>query len=150
MTAILKQYERSRALAFAYAPGKMVGPSIRFRSQGEFGPDPGRNSLVVQRQTGVWTQITVDPEAGLVYLPVDSPTLLYGGSARATTCLASRGGGRLKTGRPQIGIPVGPCGCGITTCRGAAANGRDVEAKPRKVRGGARANRACGGGGGGL
>jgi quinoprotein glucose dehydrogenase len=30
---------------------------------------------------GVWTQITVDPEAGLVYLPVETPTLdEYGGN----------------------------------------------------------------------
>ncbi|HMJ84422.1 MAG TPA: hypothetical protein VK504_14680, partial [Vicinamibacterales bacterium] len=30
---------------------------------------------------GVWTQITVDPEAGLVYLPVESPTIdTYGGN----------------------------------------------------------------------
>jgi glucose dehydrogenase len=30
---------------------------------------------------GVWTQITVDPEAGLVYLPVESPTIdEYGGN----------------------------------------------------------------------
>jgi quinoprotein glucose dehydrogenase len=31
--------------------------------------------------TGVWTQITADPEAGLVYLPVESPTIdEYGGN----------------------------------------------------------------------
>jgi quinoprotein glucose dehydrogenase len=31
--------------------------------------------------TGVWTQITADPEAGLVYLPVESPTIdTYGGN----------------------------------------------------------------------
>jgi quinoprotein glucose dehydrogenase len=31
--------------------------------------------------TGVWTQITVDPEAGLVYLPVETPTIdEYGGN----------------------------------------------------------------------
>ena len=31
--------------------------------------------------TGVWTQISVDPEAGLVYLPVESPTIdTYGGN----------------------------------------------------------------------
>ena len=30
---------------------------------------------------GVWTQITADPEAGLVYLPVESPTIdEYGGN----------------------------------------------------------------------
>jgi quinoprotein glucose dehydrogenase len=31
--------------------------------------------------TGVWTQITVDPELGLVYLPVETPTIdTYGGN----------------------------------------------------------------------
>jgi quinoprotein glucose dehydrogenase len=35
---------------------------------------------------GVWTQITVDEELGLVYLPVETPTSdYYGGHRPATT-----------------------------------------------------------------
>jgi len=38
------------------------------------------NSWAANGNTGVWTQITVDEEAGLVYLPVESPTSdFYGG-----------------------------------------------------------------------
>lgn len=48
--------------------------------------DPGhktweKGSYAWTGNTGVWTQITVDPEAGLAYLPVESPTIdEYGGN----------------------------------------------------------------------
>ena len=43
---------------------------------GEFGNDTWENeSWATNGNTGVWTQITVDEEAGLVYLPVETPTL---------------------------------------------------------------------------
>lgn len=49
--------------------------------QGEFGYDTWLNgSADYTGNTGVWTQITVDEELGLVYLPVESPTGdFYGG-----------------------------------------------------------------------
>ena len=41
----------------------------------------GQGSWSWTGNNGVWTQITVDPEAGLVYLPVESPTIdTYGGN----------------------------------------------------------------------
>jgi quinoprotein glucose dehydrogenase len=40
------------------------------------------NSWAVNGNTGVWTQITVDEELGLVYLPVESPTSDYYGAQR--------------------------------------------------------------------
>ncbi len=40
------------------------------------------NSWAVNGNTGVWTQITVDEELGLVYLPVESPTSDYYGAKR--------------------------------------------------------------------
>lgn len=48
---------------------------------GEFGNDTWLDdSWAVNGNTGVWTQITVDEELGLVYLPVESPTSdFYGG-----------------------------------------------------------------------
>src|SRR5262245_18987368 len=48
---------------------------------GEFGNDSWENdSWAVNGNAGVWTQITVDEEAGLVYLPVEDPTSdQYGG-----------------------------------------------------------------------
>ena len=49
--------------------------------QGEFGYDTWLNgSAEYTGNTGVWTQITVDEQLGLVYLPVESPTGdFYGG-----------------------------------------------------------------------
>ena len=41
-----------------------------------------KNSAVDAGNTGVWTQITVDEELGLVYLPVESPTGDYYGGHR--------------------------------------------------------------------
>ena len=39
--------------------------------------------------TGVWTQITADPEAGLVYLPVETPTIdEYGGNRHGDNLFA--------------------------------------------------------------
>ena len=40
------------------------------------------NSWATNGNTGVWTQITVDEELGLVYLPVESPTSDYYGAKR--------------------------------------------------------------------
>jgi glucose dehydrogenase len=50
---------------------------------GEFGNDTWlNNSWATNGNTGVWTQITVDEELGLVYLPVESPTSDYYGGKR--------------------------------------------------------------------
>jgi quinoprotein glucose dehydrogenase len=48
---------------------------------GEFGNDTWeKESWAVNGNTGVWSQITVDEDAGLAYLPVEDPTSdLYGG-----------------------------------------------------------------------
>ncbi|MFN7983778.1 MAG: hypothetical protein U0Q11_18175 [Vicinamibacterales bacterium] len=36
----------------------------------------------------MWTQISVDPVAGLAYLPVETPTIdEYGGNRPGNTCL---------------------------------------------------------------
>jgi quinoprotein glucose dehydrogenase len=49
---------------------------------GDFGNDTWKNgSWEWSGSVGVWTQITADPEAGLVYLPVETPTIdEYGGN----------------------------------------------------------------------
>ena len=59
------------------------GPSTRFRKKGEPGYDTWLNgSAEYTGNTGVWTQVTVDEELGLVYLPVESPTGDYYGGHR--------------------------------------------------------------------
>ena len=52
--------------------------------KGEFGYDTWlNNSADVNGNTGVWTGITVDEDLGLVYLPVEDPTVdQYGGNGR--------------------------------------------------------------------
>jgi quinoprotein glucose dehydrogenase len=53
----------------------MPGPGEKYHDTWENG------SWEWTGNTGVWTQITVDPEAGLVYLPVETPTIdEYGGN----------------------------------------------------------------------
>ena len=50
---------------------------------GEFGNDTWKDgSWAINGNTGVWTQITVDEELGIGYLPVESPTSDYYGGGR--------------------------------------------------------------------
>jgi quinoprotein glucose dehydrogenase len=67
--------------AFDVKSGKLLWTFNTIPRPGEFGSDTWENeSWAINGNTGVWTQITVDEEAGLVYLPVESPTSdFYGG-----------------------------------------------------------------------
>ncbi len=68
--------------AFDVRTGKQLWRFNTIPGPGEFGNDTWENgSWEWTGNVGVWTQITVDPEAGLVYLPVESPTIdEYGGN----------------------------------------------------------------------
>jgi len=67
--------------AFDVKTGKMLWKFNTIPNPGEFGADTWENdSNAVNGNTGVWSQITVDAELGLVYLPVEDPTSdQYGG-----------------------------------------------------------------------
>ena len=67
--------------AFDVRTGRRVWTFNTIPRPGEFGNDTWLNdSWAVNGNTGVWTQITVDEELGLAYLPVESPTSdVYGG-----------------------------------------------------------------------
>jgi quinoprotein glucose dehydrogenase len=67
--------------AFDARTGKMLWRFNTIPGPGEFGSETWENdSWAVNGNTGVWSQITVDEELGLVYLPVEDPTSdLYGG-----------------------------------------------------------------------
>jgi quinoprotein glucose dehydrogenase len=67
--------------AFDVRTGKVLWTFNTIPRPGEFGSDTWENdSWSVNGNAGVWTQITVDEEAGLVYLPVEDPTSdQYGG-----------------------------------------------------------------------
>ena len=66
---------------FDVRTGKRLWIFHTIPKKGEFGYDTWLNgSAEYTGNTGVWTQITVDEQLGLVYLPVESPTSdFYGG-----------------------------------------------------------------------
>src|SRR5713226_5878910 len=68
---------------FDVRTGKLLWTFNTIPLPGEFGNDTWeRDSWAVNGNTGVWTQITVDEELGLVYLPVETPTSDYYGGHR--------------------------------------------------------------------
>src|SRR5262245_18371795 len=68
--------------AFDVRTGKQLWKFNTIPGPGEFGNDTWqKGSWEWSGNTGVWTQISVDPEAGLAYLPVETPTIdEYGGN----------------------------------------------------------------------
>ena len=72
---------KGQVRAFDVRTGKQIWAFHTIPRPGEFGNDSWQNnSWADNGNTGVWTQITVDEELGLVYLPVETPTSdFYGG-----------------------------------------------------------------------
>jgi quinoprotein glucose dehydrogenase len=69
--------------AFDARTGKLIWTFNTIPRPGEFGSETWENeSWAVNGNTGVWTQITADDDAGLVYLPVETPTSDYYGGHR--------------------------------------------------------------------
>ena len=77
-----KSNTRGLARAFDVRSGKLLWKFDPFPKRGELGYDTWENnSIEYVGNMGVWAQITADPELGLVYLPVESPTQdIYGGN----------------------------------------------------------------------
>ena len=67
--------------AFDVRTGKQLWRFNTIPGPGEFGNETWENdSWAINGNVGVWTQISVDEELGLVYLPVETPTSdHYGG-----------------------------------------------------------------------
>ena len=78
----LRTNVKGQARAFDVRTGKLLWRFEAMPGPGEPGHETWENgSWAWTGNTGVWTQITVDPEAGLVYLPVETPTIdEYGGN----------------------------------------------------------------------
>jgi quinoprotein glucose dehydrogenase len=76
-------HDNTKGLVRAYdvKSGKLLWTFHTIPRPGEFGADTWENNSNIDNgNTGVWTQITVDAQLGLVYLPVESPTSdFYGG-----------------------------------------------------------------------
>lgn len=83
MTVTTHNNSKGLARAFDVRTGKLLWTFNTIPRPGEFGNDTWLNdSWAINGNTGVWTQITVDEELGLVYLPVESPTSDYYGGKR--------------------------------------------------------------------
>jgi len=81
MTVITHNNTKGSARAFDVRTGKLKWTFNTIPKPGEFGNNTWENdSWKENGNTGVWSQITVDEDLGLVYLPVESPTSdFYGG-----------------------------------------------------------------------
>jgi quinoprotein glucose dehydrogenase len=79
----VKTHNNTKGLVRAWdvRSGKLLWTFNTIPRPGDFGNDSWeKESWAINGNTGVWSQITVDEEAGLVYLPVEDPTSdLYGG-----------------------------------------------------------------------
>ena len=83
MTVRTHNNTKGLARAFDARTGKLIWTFHTIPKPGEAGGETWlANSWATNGNTGVWTQITVDEELGLVYLPVESPTSDYYGAKR--------------------------------------------------------------------
>jgi len=81
MTVVTHNNTKGLVRAFDAKTGKLLWTFNTIPRKGEFGYDTWENgSADTNGNTGVWTQMTVDEDAGLVYLPVETPSSdFYGG-----------------------------------------------------------------------
>jgi quinoprotein glucose dehydrogenase len=83
MTVVTHDNTKGLVRAFDVHNGKLLWTFNTIPRPGELGNETWENnSWAINGNTGVWTQITVDEELGLVYLPVESPTSDYYGGER--------------------------------------------------------------------
>ena len=83
MTVVTHNNTKGLVRAFDVRTGKLTWTFNTIPRPGEFGNETWENgSWATNGNTGVWTQMTVDEDLGLVYLPVESPTSDYYGGER--------------------------------------------------------------------
>jgi glucose dehydrogenase len=83
MTVVTHNNTKGLVRAFDARNGKLLWTFNTIPRPGEFGNDTWENeSWAINGNTGVWSQMTVDEDAGLVYLPVEDPTSDYYGGHR--------------------------------------------------------------------
>jgi len=83
MTVVTHNNTKGLVRAFDVRNGKLLWTFNTIPRPGEFGNETWENnSWATNGNTGVWTQISVDEELGLVYLPVETPTSDYYGGER--------------------------------------------------------------------
>ena len=109
----VKTHNNTKGLvrAFDVKSGKLLWTFNTIPRPGEFGNDTWENeSWAINGNTGVWTQITVDEEAGLVYLPVEIADLgLLRRPSSGQQPVRREPGVRRPEDRPaQVALPVRP------------------------------------------
>ncbi len=81
--ATVESHDNTKGLVRAYdvRSGKLLWTFNTIPRPGDFGGQTWENeSWAINGNVGVWTQITVDEELGIVYLPVETPSSdFYGG-----------------------------------------------------------------------
>ncbi len=83
MTVVTHNNTKGLVRAFDVRTGKLIWTFHTIPRKGEPGYETWENgSADINGNTGVWTQMTVDPQAGIAYLPVESPTSDYYGGER--------------------------------------------------------------------
>jgi quinoprotein glucose dehydrogenase len=83
MTVTTHNNTKGLARAYDARTGKVLWTFNTIPRPGEFGNGSWLdNSWAINGNTGVWTQISVDEDLGLVYLPVETPTSDYYGGKR--------------------------------------------------------------------
>jgi quinoprotein glucose dehydrogenase len=83
--ATVETHNNSKGVVRAYdvRTGKQVWRFNTIPEPGEFGHETWEgNTWAENGNTGVWNQMSADPELGLVYLPVETPTSDYYGGSR--------------------------------------------------------------------
>src|SRR5437879_7325208 len=87
MTPKSRRNNKGYVRGFDVRTGKRLWIFHTIPKKGEFGYDTWKEgSAEYTGNTGVWTQITVDEQLGLVYLPVETPTSdFYGGHGPGNT-----------------------------------------------------------------
>ena len=128
-TVVTHNNSKGLARAFDVRTGKTLWTFNTIPRPGEVGSETWENdSWAINGNTGVWTQITADPEAGLVYLPVESPTSdLYGGHRPGNNLFGETPRRRRpEDRRSQVAFPIRPSSdLGHGHVVGAAAHRHD-------------------------
>ena len=121
---------KATSAASTSGPASGCGSSTPFRSPASSATTRGKSdSWVYTGNTGVWAQISVDEELGLVYLPVELPTGDYYGGHRPGNGLFGESlvAVDLQDRQAQVALPVGaPRHLGL---------GHPVRADPREHHG---------------